>query len=411
MIFSKVLTSQPVVAPGGLVSWNIGVGVDANSAGELVNPVVTDCLPPALDLVNPANPADPLNGRPPTNFPAPTSFTRTPNGCGTNQVLLTWTWTNFSVPKGVTGTFTVNTTVGLDAAPATVTNTAVLAGANLSAALTRTATVDITSSTLLIGSKEVKGTLDPAFVGFQTIGQTARGGISSYRAIITNISDVPVTDLFVIDTLPIPGDVGVLVTTARGSAWQPIFAGNVTTAAPAVVQYSTSHNPCRPELTGADTPGCQPANWTTSPAGGTAARSGAFRVDFGTYVIPPGGALTFSWDVLTPPNAPLGQVAWNSFAYTATRADNNAELVPSEPRKVGLEVIGNPEPPAAGHLAGQVREQHPRTEPARTEHPRRQRRRVHLPGHQHRPADAHGHRAGGRPDRHHHVPEDHPGPR
>lgn len=347
VLFSKVITSQPVTTPGGTLSWQIGVGVDAASAGELVNPVVTDCLPPGLDLVNPVTPADPRNGSTPANFPPPTSFTRTVNACGTNQVLLTWTWASFSVPRGVSGTIVLNTTVALDAAPGSVTNTATLVGSNLTTALTRTAPLAITSSTLLYGAKQVKGTLDPTFVGLDTIGRTQRGGISTYRAVITNTSDVPVTDLMVIDTEPIPGDVGALVPVPRGSAWQPVFAGNVQSAAPATILYSTSFNPCRPEFTGTNTPGCQPANWTAAPAGGTAS-VGSILFDFGNYIIPPGGALTFSWDVLTPANAPIGQVAWNSFAYTANRADNNAALVPSEPRKVGLQVVGNPEPPPPG---------------------------------------------------------------
>ena len=88
-------------------------------------------------------------------------------------------------------TIDLNTTVALDAAPASVTNTATLVGTNLSAALTRTAPLAITSSTLLQGEKFVKGTLDTSFVGFETVGRTERGGISTYRAVITNISDVP----------------------------------------------------------------------------------------------------------------------------------------------------------------------------------------------------------------------------
>ena len=51
------------------------------------------------------------------------------------------------------------------------------------------------------------------------------------------------------------------------------------------------------------------------------------------------------YDVATPANAPLGQIAWNSFGYVATRADNNEPLVPSEPRKVGLEVMSGTTPP------------------------------------------------------------------
>ncbi len=116
----------------------------------------------------------------------------------------------FTLPRGQSGTITVNSRVALDAAPASVVNTAVLNATNLSAAIQRTAPVAITSTTLLLGFKQVQGDLDPAFNDFDTIGRTSPGGGATYRAAIANISDVPVTDLVVIDTLPIPGDIGVV---------------------------------------------------------------------------------------------------------------------------------------------------------------------------------------------------------
>ena len=61
MEFSKILTSSSVTTPGQTVSWEIGVGVPPTSAGDLVNPRITDCLPPGLDLLDPINPADPIN--------------------------------------------------------------------------------------------------------------------------------------------------------------------------------------------------------------------------------------------------------------------------------------------------------------------------------------------------------------
>ena len=62
----------------------------------------------------------------------------------------------------------------------------------------------------------------------------------------------------------------------------------------------------------------------------------------------PGGSIRFTYSINTPTNAPVGQIAWNSFGYSATRADNQEALVPSEPRKVGLEVVGQPGPPTPG---------------------------------------------------------------
>ncbi len=344
--FSKTRTSAAVVPPSGDVSWEIGVGVDTTSASDLVNPVVTDCLPPNLDLIDPNNPASALNGSV-TGIPVPV-LARTPAGCGTGQVLLTWTWPpGFTLTRGSTRTITLNTRVANTAPPGLVTNVTTLAASNLAQIIERTANVTVTSTTVLLGTKFVKGDRDATFVGFGTIGQTTQGGSAAYQAIIANISDIAVTNLVVIDTMPIPGDTGVLTGTARGSAWQPLFSGGVTTGAPATVSYSTSHNPCRPELHAAA--GCEPPNWTTTPPSPLSS-VGAIRVDYGTYVLPPGGAVRLNWDVATPANAPVGQVAWNSFGYTAIRSDNLQALAPSEPRKVGLEVLGTgpPTPPPPG---------------------------------------------------------------
>ena len=69
----------------------------------------------------------------------------------------------------------------------------------------------ITSTTVLLGTKLVKGDRDAGYVGFGTIGQTTRGGSAEYQAVIANISDIPVRSVVLIDTLPIPGDTGVLL--------------------------------------------------------------------------------------------------------------------------------------------------------------------------------------------------------
>jgi hypothetical protein len=69
--FSKTRTSSPVVPPSGDVTWDIGVGVDATSASDLVNPVVTDCLPPDIDLVDPTDPLSAVNGASAGLSPAP----------------------------------------------------------------------------------------------------------------------------------------------------------------------------------------------------------------------------------------------------------------------------------------------------------------------------------------------------
>jgi uncharacterized repeat protein (TIGR01451 family) len=348
--FSKVLTSSPVTSPGQTVSWEIGVGVPPTSASALVNPSITDCLPPGFDLVNPANPADPVNGT--TNgFLTTPVITRTPGGCGLLQVLIRWSWTGaFTLPQGASGTFTLNTRVADGVSPSSQQNQTSLTASNLPAPLARVAPIAITSATLLVGNKEVKGDRDADFGGFPKIGNTTRGGTALYRATIRNVSDVAVTNLIVVDDFPIPGDIGVKDFSSRGSEWQPLFGDQINAPQAQSVSYSTQHNPCRPELT-VNAPGCVAANWTTAPPS-PLSLVGAIKVEYGSMVLNPGDSVSFTWLVNTPADAPVGAVAWNSFGYTATRVDNGSQLESAEPTKVGLQVEGGTAPPFRPPLPG-----------------------------------------------------------
>ena len=343
--FSKILTSSPVTVPGQTVSWEIGAGVPATSAGDLTNPKITDCLPPGLDLLDPINPADPLNGSS-TGFPVVPSLSRAAGACGTNQVLLTWTWpSGFILTKGTSGTLSLNTLVAPDAPPASLQNITELTSDSLATAFQRTADVAVTSETLLRGTKFVQGDRDAAFIPGPGVGNTTRGGTAAYQATIRNVSDVGVTNVIVVDTLPIPGDIGLKDPAPRGSGWEPFFAGQFTANPPAAtVQYSTSHNPCRVDLS-VNPPGCEPANWGPPPADQSSV--GAIRVDFGSLVLNPNDSITFSWRMNTPADAPLNSIAWNSFGYVATRTDNGSLLESAEPQKVGLQVIGPNQPPCS----------------------------------------------------------------
>jgi uncharacterized repeat protein (TIGR01451 family) len=344
--FSKVLSSAPVTVPGQTVSWEIGAGVPATSAGDLTNPKITDCLPPGLDLLDPVNPNNPLNFTS-SGFPVAPTLARAAGACGTNQVLLTWTWpaapSAFVLTKGTSGTIKLNTLVAPDAPPASLHNITDLTSDSLPVALERTADVAVTSETLLRGTKFVKGDRDAAFIPGPGVGNTTRGGTAQYQATIRNVSDVSVTNVIVVDTLPIPGDIGLKDPAPRESGWEPFFAGQFTANPPAAtVQYSTSHNPCRADLS-VNPPGCEAPNWGPLPA--DLSSVGAIRVDFGSLVLNPNDAITFSWSMNTPADAPLNSIAWNSFGYVATRTDNGSLLESAEPQKVGLQVIGPGPPP------------------------------------------------------------------
>jgi LPXTG-motif cell wall-anchored protein len=69
------------------------------------------------------------------------------------------------------------------------------------------------------------------------------------------------------------------------------------------------------------------------------------KLEYGSLVLNPGESISLTWLVDTPPNAPVGAIAWNSFGYTATRTDNGSQLEAAEPTKVGLQVETQSTPP------------------------------------------------------------------
>ena len=53
------------------------------------------------------------------------------------------------------------------------------------------------------------GDRDTGFAGFPTVGNTTRGGNRAPTGRRSrNVSDIAVTNIIVLDTLPIPGDIG-----------------------------------------------------------------------------------------------------------------------------------------------------------------------------------------------------------
>jgi hypothetical protein len=147
----------------------------------------------------------------------------------------------------------------------------------------------------------------------------------------------------IIDILPFVGDRGVIDPSARLTQWRPNLADPITAPAGTTVYYSTVSNPCRDEVKQpADASpfpsGCVSASWSaTPPADITTVQS--VKIDFGATTIAGGDSLIFNWPMRAPVNAPTNnEIAWNSFAFVGTRADNNQSLLAAEPIKVGIKV-------------------------------------------------------------------------
>ncbi|MDM8564826.1 SdrD B-like domain-containing protein [Candidatus Halobeggiatoa sp. HSG11] len=191
--------------------------------------------------------------------------------------------------------------------------------------------------------KWVRGQLDYEYHRYPNWGKTARGGTLDYRLIVKNVGNVSMTNVVVVDILPFISDTGVIDLSQRESNWQPRLRDVVNAGNGIIVSYSVEENPCRSEVLPTNPVDCQEPQWSTNlPDDIAAVRS--LRFDFGEKVFDPGDELKLEWPMLAPIDAALGteeepSIAWNSFGYVATRVDNGDTLLPSEPIKVGIEVV------------------------------------------------------------------------
>ena len=215
---------------------------------------------------------------------------------------------------------------------------------------------------------------------FNKLGLTMPGERVDYLIHTVNDSNVPVTDIEFVDILPYIDDRGVIDLSPRLSQWRPNLQAEVvnldSTVVTYTVFYSASANPCRPELASGGPAGCEDPLWsTTLPSDPTSVQS--IKVDFCTYnpdgsvkdclILNPDATLSFGWHMAAPNSAPGDasclspaddsfdpathpdcKIAWNSFGFKAVEfRDNNGdgvndldhlELLPSEPKKVGIRV-------------------------------------------------------------------------
>jgi uncharacterized repeat protein (TIGR01451 family) len=194
--------------------------------------------------------------------------------------------------------------------------------------------------------KSVQGDLDPTMKFPPGIGEARVGGGGVYALQWINTGGKELTNPVIYDILPHPGDTGVSQGQAgspRESQFATTFAGISGALAPGViVQYSTSTNPCRPQVfPNAANPGCV-NDWSSEPPSDLGTVTALeFSAPGQTYM--PGESFTVTFAVQIPLTA-LNLVAWNS-AASAADFNGNA-LLPAEPPKVGLTAhAGSPSPP------------------------------------------------------------------
>ncbi len=250
-----------------------------------------------------------------------------------------------SYPGNYTNTATVNLSdpTVRDAACTQGTKVAGSAGAGFTCTASRAFTInpDPTSDAVRV-SKSVKGSLDDSFKTNPAIGHVgADGGSATYRLTWTNKSVQTLGNVVAYDLLPRVGDTGTVagtLTQQRGSTFRPILTGVATLPSGVTAYYSTSTNPCRPEvLANSQNTSCVD-DWAALPAAASATLLDSVRalkfVSTATYAFDTGFAVDLT--MTTPPLESAADIAWNTFATAQTNLANGQPLPPVESAKVGI---------------------------------------------------------------------------
>ncbi len=349
--------------PGDTINWRLRATNNPRSSDALPleDLIITDLLP--VDFIyTPASNGYDDNG---TGLPAP-NFSVIENYNNTGRTLLNWSWPaasgNLDINDDIRVTF--DSTVRFGASFGNIDNTMGLTHNNPGLGLrcgnnnngTAGSSADIfdqdqdglTNDTLcqatnganispvaqLSSSKEVKGVCDANFT--TTSLGTLLGTPFEYRLTVVNQGTLTTEQFVFMDILPFVGDTGVLDTNPRSSLWEPVLLAPITPPPGTAIYYSTSGNPCRPEV-GGITAGCDAPNWTTSPPS-PISDTKSFKVEFVDKDVLSFDTLQFELTMFAPANAPTGgQAAFNSFAYRGFRADGLGALS-AEPNKVGMSI-------------------------------------------------------------------------
>lgn len=174
---------------------------------------------------------------------------------------------------------------------------------------------------------------------------TAPLGREQWRLLLLNTGTLPLSQVVLMDRLPVPGDTGVLNPVQRGSE----FAVTLTNALAAtdlpsgatVTVFGTTSEPCDADLRPL-TQSCDPGDWVAIAdldlADVTALK---YEIDFAPEAeLQPGERFSIEYQTQTPAASPGGDdpIAWNTLATGGVTDDgqSTAELLPVEGNKVGV---------------------------------------------------------------------------
>ncbi|MEZ0607464.1 SdrD B-like domain-containing protein [Fibrella sp. WM1] len=364
--FAKTIPVVPSsYIPGTVYQYRIQF-TPITAGDTLRNFVLTDVLPASLEYVGNLRYSNATTY--PTNSVTFTSGTSVPAFSRSGQTL-TWSWAALSAANSKIVSpldhyifFDVRVKAGT---ASNITNcvSATATNAYFSSTSVCASAVTVSSLAKIDAIKWVRGDLDRNYTRFPKIGHTTDGGRSDYRFVLVNPGNVAFKNIVLVDIFPWIGDKTIAADYDRLSEWRPQLVqslrfytkssadsskpASTTIATPAnvTVSYSTQTNPCRTEFSPPYSPsGCVANAWTVTPPADLSTVQ-AIKINIaGPFAA--GDTLVFGVSMRSPPGTDLGKAAWNSFAYQATRNDNNSILPVAEPNKVGIDVkrfpaIGN----------------------------------------------------------------------
>ncbi len=226
------------------------------------------------------------------------------------------------------------------AMPGVTPNNYDISGGNLSGTVTSN-----TTNTLVVasfGQEVTKQVSTDNGTTFASSGTVAPGGGARYRMNYKNTSNVSVTDVNLVDLLPMnDGANDWLIlnrTISRGSAFSVGYNANHSTSVSAGIappplppSFANGVNICLPPF--GITPGvCNPVTWS-----GTADQN--VGIDYGAYLQGPNVTVREDFDVTIPPNATNQQTACNDFAALSTA---NFLINGTTPTSIALTPIAAP---------------------------------------------------------------------
>lgn len=369
--------SSATVNPGSSATYTIAVANNSDATLPLVDPTVIDCLPAGLAVSSVAAAAGWTRDLAYANGAC--------SGAGGTPLRFTYSGSIAANASAPTISYIVQANGfedvdGAIAAPGAYPNTATVRtsadtafGHCVQTNCLSTATLNVPVVAQLTSSKQAQGALD---AGWTTAGSTMPGAGVTWRLALQNTGNVDVLNPVFIDIFPHVGDFGVLVyNVPRNSEFGTYLVSPISTTPGWTAEYSTSANPCRPEVGGPVT-GCDAPNWTLTPDVTRMPVYQSVKLSY-TGLVARGTSATFAWqsrvpvldasydnadttaspydDIIACGGSPVTcPKAVNSFAYgtyvdpTDLNGASDPGLLRSEPPVVTVAVTSLPRPNIIG---------------------------------------------------------------